>query len=307
VIKAIEKNISLEQLIKKFPDEESGRFYFEKLFWNNIPQCPFCHKTEQQYKQTRDGKAGYYRCNKCVRVYTVKAGTIMERSHVPYHKWLITAYFMAMNRKGISSTQLANALDITQRTALFLLHRLREAGADINPALLRGEIEADETYIGGKEHNKHASKKLKLGRGAVGKIPVLGLRERGGRTFATILPDTSAKTIQDILGKRIDKNATLYTDESSSYKGNKFNHKVVNHSAKQLVDGKAHTNSVESLRALKKRTILGTHHKVSPKHLPRYVAELVYRQNEGNTKYPTMDRINALMNKSKGKSLTTRI
>ena len=172
--------------------------------------------------------------------------------------------------------------------------------------LLKGTIEADEAYFGGKEKNKHFSKKLKAGRGTAGKTPVFGMRERGGHVRGIVLKDTTAQTIQNKLNSNIANHSTLYTDEHKSYEGNKFNHKTVNHSAKQYVDGMAHTNSIESYWALLKRAHYGIHHNFSKKHLQRYVDEAAFRLNDGHTKYPAMDRMNSLLNKSIGKRLTYR-
>jgi transposase-like protein len=183
------------------------------------------------------------------------------------------------------------------------MHRVREMIANNNSRVLKGEVEADEAYFGGKEKNKPTSKKLKLGRGPVGKTPVLGMRERGGNVVGVVVKDTTKKTIQGELNKRIDKDATLYTDEYKSYQGNKFKHKTVNHSAKQYVDGKAHTNSIESYWALLKRGHYGIFHNLSKKHLQRYVDEFAYRLNDGKADQDSMEVINSLLTKSIGKYL----
>jgi len=299
----IKSILSIDGFTKTFPNNEAARIYYENLRWHGKPTCPNCHNNTRQTPR-KGNRAGYYICNFCKLEYTVRTGTIMARSHIPLRKWAFGKYSMIDSRKGYSSAQLARSLDITQRSALFLQHRIREACLDKNPPLLKGEVEADEAYIGGKEANKHASKKLKLGRGTIGKTAVLGIRERDGNTYATVLKDNSAKTIQAELKKRIDKNATLNTDEHGAYIGVPFNHKVVNHSAKQFVDGKAHTNSIESVWALLKRGHYGVYHKISKKHLPRYLAEFLFRLNQGNAKRPTLDRINSLIDMTKGKRLT---
>lgn len=288
--------ISAYELMKRFPDEESARIYLEERRWKSNPVCPKCGCIENQYKQTREGKAGYYRCHHCKSVYTVRTGTLFERSHVPLDKWLFAIYLVVTARKGISSLQLSKEIGVTQKTAWFMLQRIREACSNNDhDDFLSGIIEADETYIGGKESNKHASKKLKAGRGAVGKIAVLGMRERGGYVKAKVLNDTTAKTIQSELNANISEGSTLCTDEHRSYKGNKYKHKVVNHSAKQFVDGMAHTNSIESVWALLKRGFYGIYHSFSKKHLQRYVNEFVFRLNQGNCKIHTMDRIESLL------------
>lgn len=190
---------------------------------------------------------------------------------------------------------------MTQATAWFILHRVREACK--NDKFLEGVVEADEGYIGGKETNKHASKKLKAGRGNVGKIAVLGMRERGGSFKGKVLKDTTADTIQTELNANIADDATLCTDEHASYKDNKQKQLTVNHSARQFVDGMAHTNGIESVWAVLKRGFYGIYHSFTEKHLQRYIDEFAYRLNEANVKIPTIDRINALLRMAIGKRL----
>lgn len=293
--------ISAYELIKRFPDEDSARIYLEQKRWNGNPTCPKCGCIDNQYKQTRNGKAGYYRCYHCNSVYTVRTGTIFERSHVPLDKWLFAIYLVVTARKGISSLQLSKELGVTQKTAWFMLQRIREAckdDDDNDDGFLRGIVEADETYIGGKESNKNASKKLKAGRGTVGKIAVLGMRQRGGNLKAKVLKDTTKLTIQGELNASIADGSILCTDEHRSYIGVKFEHKSVNHSAKQYVDGMAYTNGIESVWAVLKRGFYGVYHSFSKKHLQRYVNEFVYRLNEGNVKIHTMDRIDSLLGRA---------
>src|SRR6266478_3476653 len=171
--------ISTFQLFEMFPDQETARVYLESRLWPNGVRCPVCGLSQRI--TTRKG--GFYRCNQCKLDFTVRTATIFERSHVPLHKWVYAMYLLVTARKGISSLQLSKEIGITQKSAWFVLQRLREAcGKDIEK--LRGFVEVDETFIGGKEGNKHENKKLKQGRGSVGKISVLGMRERGGNTKA---------------------------------------------------------------------------------------------------------------------------
>lgn len=236
--------ISIFQLMEKFPSEVEAKRYLEKKRWNGKPVCPFCKYEEKQYRFTKDGVEGYYLCSSCKKNYTVRTGTIFERSHVPLHKWIFAFYLVVTSRKGISSLQLSKQIGVTQKTAWFMLQRIREACKHDNDdegqgGFLAGIVEADETYIGGRENNKHASKKLNAGRGAVGKTAVLGMRARRGKVIAKVLTDTTKSTIQSILNKTLHSDATLCSDEHRAYLGSQFTHKVINHSAKQFVDGMA--------------------------------------------------------------------
>src|SRR5215213_2349615 len=176
VIKGIDvskRTISTYQLFEMVPDAEAGRLWFESRLWPNGPRCPVCGLGERITAR----KGGYYRCRQCKEDFTVRTGTVMERSHIPLHKWVYTMYLLVTARKGISSLQLAKEIGITQKSAWFMLHRLRKAcGSKFEK--LTGIIEIDETYVGGIEANKHKKKKLNAGRGAVGKTAVLGMRER---------------------------------------------------------------------------------------------------------------------------------
>jgi len=294
--------ISTYEFMRRFPTEREAKSYIENCRWHGTPTCPKCGGARRI--QTRSVE-GYYRCLACKGDFTVRTGTIFERSHVPLDKWLYTIYLLVTARKGISSLQLSKEIGVTQKTAWFMLSRLRKACGNDNDSLLSGIIEADETFLGGKEANKHEQKKRHAGRGPVGKTPVLGMRERGGRTKAVVVQSVDSSTIKGHVEEQIALGSDLYTDEHGAYRTvTGLNHQSVNHSAKQFVDGMAHTNGIESVWAVLKRGFYGTYHHFSRKHTQGYVDEFTFRLNEGSVSEMTMDRINALLSKSIGVRLT---
>jgi transposase-like protein len=297
----MEITVSTYKVMKQFPDGRSARVYLEDLRWKGNPVCPFCKCADRIHTRHVEG---FYRCLACKEDFTVRTGTIMERSHIPLDKWIFAMYLMVTARKGVSSLQLSKELGITQKSAWFMLQRLREACRK-NGGTLEGIVEADECYIGGKESNKHASKKLKIGRGAVGKTTVLGMRERNGSVRAMTIKGTDTATIQNEIRANVAPGSTLCTDEHAAYRGmGEFNHLEVKHSAKEFVNGMAHTNGIESVWAVLKRGYYGTYHNFSTKHIRRYVDEFTFRLNEGKCKIPSMDRVDALFMGAIGKTLT---
>jgi transposase-like protein len=293
-------------MMQNFPDADSARIHLETKRWAGNPTCPRCSASNHQYRQKRNGVEGYYLCYNCKMVYTVRTGTIFERSHVPLNKWLFAIYLVVTARKGISSLQLSKEIGVTQKTAWFMLHRIRKASGEDNGGngSLFGIVEADEVYFGGKE-NKHESRKQKAGRGTVGKSAAIGMRERGGKVKAQLLSSTDAKAIQDAIKDTVCIYSTVCTDEHPSYTGiQAYRHKTINHSAKQFVDGMAHTNGIESVWAVLKRGFYGIYHSFNAKHLQRYLNEFVFRLNSGNVRTHTLDRIDALLEMCVGRRLT---
>jgi transposase-like protein len=293
--------ISTFELFKMYPDAESARKYFESRLWPNGATCPKCHKAERI--TTR--KDGFYRCNACVLDFTVRTGTIFERSHVPLNKWLAAMYLLLTSRKGVSSMQLAKEIGIRQASAWFLLHRLREAcGSDLS--MLSGIVEVDEVFFGGKEQNKHMSKRMHGDRGIPNKMAVVGMRERGGRTRAIPVEGVGAISLQKTVRQNVEAGSEVHTDEYPAYKGLKgdFTHKTVHHRTQVYVKNGVTTNSVESVFAVMRRGLHGVYHHASAKHIGRYVNEFTFRLNEGNVERHTLDRLNSFVEAAAGRRIT---
>ena len=298
------KTLSLFTLSAKIPDEAAAVAYVEAKRWGETPVCPKCGST----KTTRRPKY-QHRCNSCRKDFSVRVGTVMEASHLPLRKWIFGMYLMQTSRKGISALQLSKELDTTYRAAWFLGHRLRTACGTEEGELLSGVVEADETFVGGLEENRHQHKKQGV-RGKKGKTIVLGLRERGGRTVAMTVPDTHAKTLTAALRAHVSANATLVTDEWRGYHpvGETFYlHKRVNHTLGEYVapDG-ATTNAVESVWGVLKRAYKGIFHHWSAKHCGLYAAEVAWRLSAGNVERDIKDRLASLVNACVGRRLTYR-
>lgn len=294
--------ISTFELLQLFPNEEAARAYIEARRWpNGAVNCPHCGCLDNITAR----KNGFYRCNPCKKDFTVRTGTIYERSHIPLHKWMYAMYILVTARKGVSSMQLAKELGITQKSAWFMLGRLREAcGNEIET--LRGTVEVDEAYFGGREKNKHASKKANAGTGAVRKTAVLGIRERGGRTKAMPVKNTLSSTLQGEIRSTIEAGSTIHTDEHASYSGlaKDYTHEIIAHNAGEYVRDGVTTNGIESVWAVMKRGLHGVYHHASPKHLHRYVNEFTFRLNDGDVKRHTLERLDSLTEAAFGRRLT---
>ena len=305
--KSHREGISLLELVEMFPDEAAATAWFETLIWPNGRHCPRCGSVETI--KAADTAGLPYWCPSCRRAFSVRIGTTLERSRVPLRKWAFAVYLYVTSLKGVSSMKLHRDLKVTQKTAWFMLHRLREAWGesdDITP--FSGPVEADETYIGGKRKNMPKSKrKAFTGRGSVGKTAVVGAKDREtNRVTARSVPATDAPHVAGFVAEKTALGSTVYTDEAKAYKvlDPWFLHEAVNHSGGEYVRGEAHTNGVESFWSMLKRGYYGTFHHFSEKHCDRYVAEFAGRHNVREA--DTADQMAQLVAASVGKRLMYR-
>jgi len=267
---------SILQFQKHFSTDEKCRTYLEQQRWNGTPTCPHCGSLNVCRFET-DKRTFKCREKVCRKKFTVTVGTIYENTKIPLTKWFLATYILSVHSKGISSLQLASWLDVTQKTAWFLNHRIREMLTEKAPELLSGVVEVDETYVGGSDKNRHKSKKK--GRGA--KTMVIGAIARGGSLKTKTIPHTDIENVTQFISDSIDKGSNMVTDESHAYNKVKhnYNHDTVNHRAKEYVRGSIHTNTIEGYWNILKKQINGIHHSVSPQHLQRYCNESAYRYN----------------------------
>ncbi|AGK58091.1 putative transposase for insertion sequence element [Hyphomicrobium denitrificans 1NES1] len=273
-----------------FTDADAARKHFQGIRWPNGAHCPFCGQSETV--KELGGKSmgpGWYHCKDCRKKFTAAVGTIYERSHIPMTKWLLATHLMCASKKGMSAHQLHRMIGLPYKTAWFMAHRIREGMRDLNPSHgpLGGSgrtIEFDETYVGGKEKNKHRSKRKKANIGGAGKEAVFALVERSGKVRSHHVPNVSAKTLRPIMDAQIaEATRTVSDDGGARARHGEPNHHSVNHSIGEYVRGDIHTNTIESYFATMKRGITGVYHHVSAQHLKRYLAEFDFRYNERST------------------------
>ncbi len=288
----LHKFSNLLELLNYFKEEQICRNYLEQIRWSDKIVCPHCgHEKCFKFKdgmtyhekcfKFKDGMT--YRCSGCKKDFSVRTGTIFGDSRIPLQKWFAAIYLITSHKKGISSIQLHKDLGITQKTAWFLLHRIRKAFGILDESQLSGIVEADETFIGGNEKNKHKSKKTEnsQGRSMKTKTAVAGIIERGGKIRAKQVKNTNGYNLKPFIFKNVAFGSQVNTDEWGGYNGlaANFFHKRINHLEGEYVNGNIHTNSIENFWSLLKRGVTGIYHSVSEKHTQSYVDEFVFRYN----------------------------
>ena len=283
--KSYREGLTIVQLMEMFPDEESATRWFEESLWGDQRCCGKCGSTNT--REVPNARPMPYWCSDCRSYFSVRTGTPLARSKIPMRKWAIAIYLCLTSLKSVSSMKLHRDIGVSQPAAWFMLHRIREAwaGESGDGGDFAGPVEVDETYFGGKRKNMSNAQRRELaeagaGRGVVGKTAIVGIKDRETKQVrAKVVTSTDKPTLQGFVVEHTAPGATVYTDEATAYKGLPFNHEAVKHSVAEYVRGMAHTNGAESFWSMLKRAHMGTFHKLSPKHLDRYVQEFAGKQN----------------------------
>ncbi len=304
------KGITIMEFSEMVPDEAKAQSLLESWFWPNGRHCPRCKSLRTV--ESRHANMPYW-CTECRSYFSVRTGNLLEASKVPLRKWAWAIYLHLTSLKGVSSMKLHRDIGVSQPTAWFMLQRIRKAFDGDDEPPFTGPVELDEAYFGGKRHNMSNTKRKNLegtGRGAVGKTAVVGAKDRKtGKVKAQVVDTPDRSTLQSFVDANVAFGATIYTDGASAYHGvgnmfNNIHHHSVNHTVGEYVRGMAHTNGVESFWAMLKRGYQGTYHRISPKHLHRYIAEFAGRHSI--RALDTLDQMAALAQGMVGKRLKYR-
>ena len=291
--------ISLIELFKMFPDDATAEAFFVDERWPDGLECPYCESDNVQSGAKH--KTMPFRCRACRKRFSVKTGTVMEASNIGYQKWALAAFLLTTSLKGVSSMKLHRDLSVSQKTAWFMAHRIRQAWLNEQEPF-EGPVEADETFVGGLEKNKHSDKKIKSGRGTVGKTAVVGVKDREtGKVAAQVVSGTDAASLVPFVTDHTETDALVYTDEHKGYVPLPRRRETVAHGVGEYVNGQAHTNGIESFWSMLKRGYHGTYHQMSSKHLDRYVTEFAGRHNQ--RPLDTVDQLRDVVRGMVGKRL----
>ncbi len=307
--KHFRKGISHKEFFQLFPNDAAAEQWFVTQRWPEGIRCPHCGSDNVQTgakHETMD-----YRCRKskkkggCDRFFSTKTGTVMEASNIGYQDWLFAMFLVATNLKGVSSMKLRRDLGVTQKTAWHLAHRIRQGWSSTKKQTFAGPVEVDETYMGGKRKNMSNAKRERLeGRGAIGKIAVVGAKDRETKkVVAEVVGDTTSRTLKGFVSRNTQPTAKVYTDNAPAY-DSLPNRESVNHSIREFVKGEIHTNGIESFWSMLKRAHMGTFHHLSPWHLHRYVDEFAGRHNM--REHDTLDQMHLVADGMVGKRLRYR-
>ncbi len=262
---------NLMDVMERFPDNDSCLEYLEQARWGDTPVCPHC-ESDQIYRYK---KRKIYKCKSCKKQFSVRKGTIFEETNIPLRKWFFAVFLLTAHKKGISSVQLARDINVTQKTAWHMLHRIRYTVRTRSFAKpLSNVVEIDETYVGGKHKGKR-------GRGSENKTAVFGMLEREGKIREMTVPNVKAKTLRKIITEYVANGTTVMSDDWLAYKrlSNLYPHKTINHGQGEYSNGNIHVNTIEGFWSILKRGIYGIYHQVSKKHLQRYIHEFQFRYN----------------------------
>lgn len=284
----MESNMDMMELMERFGTEEKCRAILEELRWNDGIRCPRCNGVKISRLHERE----QFDCDTCRYQFSVTSGTIWHDTHLPLRKWFIAIYLTVESKKGMSANQMKRVLGVSYKTAWYLCHRIRAAMTELDPTPLNGTVEVDETYIGGKRHGKR-------GRGAAGKALVVGVIQRGGKIRLKVIDTASKKVLHKFIKEHTAPDTeVIITDELPAYRGlndEDTRHEVIKHIAKEYVRGDIHTNGIENVWSLLKRSVTGTYHKLSVKHLDAYLDELEWRFNNRDNPYLFRDTLIKLL------------